>query len=437
MQNEKLPFQKYPKSFIPFQTMRKQSKNILIINQHGENRGDEAAMRAMLAGLENNTHETRFTIIAQFRDVSLNLAFKENVKLLHMKMAPHHFLGLVFHAFLKAFSLDLPFLLDNGCKAIIEAYQSADIVISAPGGPYFGDIYSGHELVHWFYVWLAKLHGKALFLYAPSAGPFNIKLLNPIRRHLYRQFDTLTVREELSGHYMKELLGEKDVIHVTADSALQQSFEPYSRNEYFTDGRRRLMKKRLIAVSAIHYKFPGDGDAGRLQCCYVKALLHCLKHLQHRADCHFLFFPQLYGSFHSDVSFLEGLAEKLPPEASWEIVAPDLDSDTQRRLMGMCDLCLASRYHPQIFAASAAVPGICIYYEHKALGFMTALGLRDFAFDIRKLDADAMCVRLDEALERHDDISSLIGQRMPALKARARETTALALQLLERSKPKR
>jgi hypothetical protein len=43
---------------------------------------------------------------------------------------------------------------------------------------------------------LAAHFKKPLFLYSPSAGPFENKLLNPVRRTMYRKFDVLATREE-------------------------------------------------------------------------------------------------------------------------------------------------------------------------------------------------------------------------------------------------
>ena len=94
-------------------------------------------------------------------------------------------------------------------------------------------------------------------------------------------------------------------------------------------------------------------------------MLKCIKHIGSKQDCHFLFFPQLYGQVHSDVPYLEDLGQMLSSNFSWEIVDPNANSDMQRRLFGMTDLCIASRYHPQIFAGCNGVPGICIYYEHQ------------------------------------------------------------------------
>ena len=383
-------------------------------------------MRAMIDGLERTLGGARYTLIVQFQDTSLQLPFKEDVTLLHMKMPYSHFLGLVLYSVFRWLGLRVPFLLSDDTGKIIRSYEQADMVMSAPGGPYFGDIYHRHEIVHWFYVWLAHVYRKPLFLYAPSAGPFRIRWLNAIRRYLYRKFDVLCVREEISRDHLAKLLGEDADIHVTADSAIQQYIEPGRREEYFTGERSALADRYLVAVSAIQYRFPGEQDPAAAQARYTDILMQCLHHLDSRKDCHFLFIPQLYGAAHSDVPYLESLAGRLPEGASFEIVDPSLDSEAQRRIFGMADLCIASRYHPQIFAATAGVPGICIYYEHKAQGFMSFLGLDDFAFDIRKLDAGRMCERLDEVLERREQLVAHIRERIGPIRERSGRTSELA-----------
>ena len=273
--------------------------------------------------------------------------------------------------------MNFPFLLSAQTKKIIEAYQTSHMVLSAPGGPYFGDIYYKHELGHWFYIWLATLYKKPLFLYSPSAGPFKIKPMNIVRKHLYRKFGVLCIREEISQGYLQSLLGDDIIIHRTADSAIQETLKPYERDLYFKGEKKSLANKYLVSVSAIQYVYPGERNVVQRRKEYTQIMLKCLKHIGTRKDCHFLFYPQLYGKVHSDVPYLEDLGRSLPPNFSWEIVDANANSDMQRRLFGMTDLCIASRYHPAIFAGCNGVPGICIYYEHKALGFMSLLwGLR-------------------------------------------------------------
>jgi polysaccharide pyruvyl transferase WcaK-like protein len=140
--------------------------------------------------------------------------------------------------------------------------------------------------------------------------------------------------------------------------------------------------------------------------------------------------PQLYGRVHSDVPFLERMGNQLPADHSWEVIDPSLDSDAQRRLFAMCDFHLASRYHPAIFGHTGMTPGICIYYEHKALGFMKQIGLERFSFDIRDLHADRLERAVDEILESYDAIVGQLGTAIPTLQRRARRSTDLAVQLL-------
>lgn len=406
-------------------------KNILIVNQHGENRGDEAAMRAMINSFERELGKVKFTVIVQFKDKSLKIQFNQDVDILHMIMPIPHAIGISLYAIAKFFKINLPFLLSVQTKKIIEEYQASHMVLSAPGGPYFGDIYYKHELAHWFYIWLATLYKKPLFLYSPSAGPFNIKPMNIVRKYLYRKFSVLCIREEISQGYLQRLLGDDVIIHRTADSAIQETLKPYERDIYFKGEKKSLANKYLVSVSAIQYVYPGERNVAQRRKEYTQIMLKCLEHIGARKNCHFLFFPQLYGQIHSDVPYLEDLGQMLPSNFSWEIVDPNTNSDMQRQLFGMTDLCIASRYHPQIFAASNGVPGICIYYEHKALGFMSLLGLKDFAFDIRNLDAEAMCAKLDQAIERHVELSALMEKNIVEIQNQARKTTQLAVDYLK------
>jgi colanic acid/amylovoran biosynthesis protein len=405
-------------------------KHILIINQHGENRGDEAAMRAMLARFKEELGDVRFTLLYQFKDRALRLNFREQVEDLPIALPPLDYLRALIYSATNLARIDLESMLSGAMRPIIDAYRSADLVVSAPGGPYFGDIYMDHEIVHWWYVWLASRFGKPLFLYAPSAGPFESKVMNPIRRRLYRKFDVLVTREEVSQQYLHGLLGARTKVHVTADSAIQQSFEPLDRHSHFHGDRAALAGRFLVAISLNNYRYPGASNPGQLREEYNRSMLGLIEHLARRRDCHFLLVPQLYGNAHDDVTYLREIGAQLSTAVSFEVVAPETDSDTQRRLFAMADLHVASRYHPAIFGHTGYTPGICIYYEHKALGFMTQLGLERFAFDIREPRLDRLCQAADELLEQREQIVDHLEQCVPELRTRARRTTDLAVELL-------
>lgn len=405
--------------------------HILIANQHGENRGDEAAMRAMLASFKKQVPDATFTLLYQYRDSDLRLSFNEPVEDLPIVLPKLDYLRGGLYTLFKSAGVDARWLLPVSLRRIIEAYDRADLVVSAPGGPYFGDIYANHEILHWWYVLLGRLFRKPLFLYATSAGPFKIAWLNLVRRWLYPKFDRLVTREELSAKYIEDLINAAGTVEVTADSAIQASFEPHPRPDWFTGERAALVERFLIAVSLNDFRYPDSKDPVESKRRYNTAMIETLSHLSARGDTHLLFLPQLYGQVHSDEPYLRFMAEQLPEGATWEIVESTLDSDTQRRLFAMCDLHIASRYHPAIFGNTAFVPGICIYYEHKALGFMQQLGLERYAFDINTVSSEPLRAAVDDIIAHREALIAHLHERVPILQQRSARTTRLAVELIE------
>lgn len=404
--------------------------NILIVNQHGENRGDEAAMRAMLAGFDERLADVHFTLLYQFRDRTLRPVLEQDVETFPIILPLGDYLRLLAFTACKFLGLEPDAVLSPTLRGIIEAYRSADLVVSAPGGPYFGDIYANHEILHWWFILLGSMYQKPLFLYATSAGPFENVFLNPIRKVLYRKFSKLVVREERSEAFIKQLLGENTEVEVTADSAIQQSFDPLPKTTYFGDRASDFDNRLLVAVSLNDYQYPGDTDPQALKAKYNATALATLKHLIQKQGAYLLLLPQLYGKAHSDVDYLRSIASKLP-DGSWEIVDNSLNSDQQRKIFAMCDIHLASRYHPAIFGNTANVPGCCIYYEHKALGFMEQLKLEQYAFDIRTVATEELCQNLDSIIERRTDLQTHLQREVPRLRAKSQRTTEIAIGLIK------
>lgn len=407
--------------------------HILIINQHGENRGDEAAMRAMLASFEKQLPDVTFTLLYQFRDRTLRMKFKEQVEDLPIILPAQEYLrGLIF-TFFKVFGLDIRWFLPSSLRKIMSAYDRADLVVSAPGGPYFGDLYINHELIHWWYVYLAALFNKPLFLYATSAGPFRHKVMNVIRRWLYPKFDLLVVREEISASHIRQLLQDTINVEVTADSAIQTDVKPLERDDYFSGRKAGKANQFLIAVSLLDYCSRSAVEDAGSTCRYNEVIMELLSYVAQKPDVHFMFFPQLYGAIHNDMGFLKTLAKRLPDNTSWEIIDHNLDSDMQRSVFAMCDAYIASRYHPAIFGQTAYIPGLCIYYEHKTLGFMRQLDLERYAFNIDEADGPTLCRAIDDILLNRKEIAEHLHRVIPQLRINSARTTKLAIELLNES----
>jgi colanic acid/amylovoran biosynthesis protein len=374
---------------------------VLVVNQHGDNRGDEAALHGMLTGITRACADpVRFTVIHQFADdrSARGLASSSgfDVEWISLKLSPIEGLRLVVYLATRIHAV-----LGRVGAATIAAYRSADVVVSAPGGPYFGDIYIGHEPVHWLYVWMARIHRKPTVLYATSAGPFARAWANPFRRLTYRCFDAVIVREEISAAHIRALFGtrRRNVdVGVTVDAALQVLVPPSPRDSVL----------RRVVVSAIDWKYEGDPSPDARRANYDTAVAAAVGELCSGGPYEVVLVPQLHGSAHRDAPYLERLASRIRDVVGNDVtvVVFDESRDTlaQRALFASADFVVAGRYHPAVFALSSGVPQLCIPYEHKATGVLQLAGLAEFVVPIADVTPDRLVEVARHLRERTDDV---------------------------------
>lgn len=379
------------------------SHHVLIVNQHGDNRGDEAALDAMLHGIESRLGEVQFTVIHQMRNVASAKAMRPDVELITLKLPVTEAARLVLFLLFRVLGIKMKFLLGPIGRQTIRAYETADVVVSAPGGPYFGDIYINHEFVHWLYVWMATMHHKPSVLYATSAGPFHKKWANPFRRFTYRQFQSVLVREEISAKHIRDLFGSRSknvTVQVTVDSALQRSVRPIDRDT----------SRSLIVVSAINWAYKGDPDPEQRKKDYDIIVAVAAMRLADGNPCDVLLVPQLHDTHHRDAPYLEKLADVIRHHAtSSDIKVSVLDENqdmlTQRSYFAAATWVIAGRYHPAVFAISAGVPQLCIAYEHKAIGLLQLAELHDIVLPIEEATTERVTQIVEHLLRNRSDIA--------------------------------
>lgn len=412
---------------------------ILIVNQHGDNTGDESALRAMLNGLDARVGPATYTVVHQFRERSSEIDVPQPVRWITLRLPGVEPLRLVLYVLTLLLRRPRRGLLGPVGLATIEAYETADLVVSAPGGPYFGDRYWSHEPVHWLYVWLARWHEVPCALYAPSAGPFEKRWMNPFRRATYRCFDVVTLREERSAAYLRGLMGADVGVEVTADAALQERVAPIDRAEWIVDGAD-LTGRFVVAVSVIDAPYPGDADPAARRAAHDDAVVAALQRVADRlgepAQLHVAFVPQLRSRRHDDAPYLRRLAHRMPTGCSWEVVDAAQDSNQQRSRFAAADLVLAGRYHPAVFAVSAGVPLVCIAYEHKASGLMEAAGLARVLIELDDVTSARLEQLVDRALDEADTIRAHLREVEPVLRARSARTSEAVAEVVSLRAPR-
>ncbi len=389
--------------------------HVVVVNQHGDNRGDEAAMRAMVRGIGDRIESPRFTIVHQFADPASEVALAHPTTYLGMRFGVFEYARLFAFAALAAVGIRVPRIAGRRGRQIVAAIASADLVVSAPGGPYFGDLYAGHEIAHWLYVWLAHRARRPLALYAPSCGPFEHRLLNLVRRRGFRWFDSVTVREARSGALLTGLTDMR--VTVTADAALQDVVAPSDRSKYADDD------EWLLVVAA---RDPGSRRRDR----HDASVLAAIDRMCHRVPTAVIFLPQLHGR-RRDVPYLSQLAQQVT-RAKRVLVAPETDDcEAQRALIATADCVIAGRYHPAVFAIASATPVLVIPYEHKAEGVAEAAGIGAWSTWVDDLEPSRLADQLVALMQDAAHVRTTLERAAARLREQSSQSSVLAVALID------
>ena len=404
----------------PLTTMdtRSTGHNILVVNHHGDNRGDEAALRGLAEGMRRHLGDIRLTVIHQYSDPGSEVALQVPVRYLSMRLGVLGFAALTAYTALRSFRIDVGRALRGRVGDIVRAYSEADLVISAPGGPYFGDIYADHEIAHWLFVWLAHVRGAKVVLYAPSLGPFRNRLLNPIRRIGFSWFDVVTVRESMSADMLARLTNGSLRAAVTADSALQHSPQ-------LAGNIPILQRNDGALLLAVAVRDPGPANPRHDQAIVLAITEACRLH-----PVDVVFLPQVHGPRHRDEPYLRSLAQRVEHARSVVVIDDNATSDVHREVVARADVVMAGRYHPAVFAVASATPVVVIPYEHKARGLAEAAGIGSWVIDASDVTAEKLTrLLLDLVAQRAEVRNTLLGTG-PLMIAEAGRTSSLAAEIL-------
>jgi colanic acid/amylovoran biosynthesis protein len=404
---------------------------ILVVNQHGGNRGDEAACRGMLYGLKYFVPDAEITVLTVYPlrlDGLTEVTLLENLPLRGLagwRAIYRKFLYLVgFYTGLRTTT--------QHAANVLSAFRQADLIISAPGGPYIGDLYSWTEPELLFHILLGTLTASPTMIYAPSMGPFQCKSSNWWRKSILKRVDLITVRESISAQYLSEQGIHLPGKYITVDSALQRPVDAGLGDLLFARWGLTQDKTQIGFVPLELSRF--ECDDKKVQ--YVDLLVQTLRLLARHFTANFVFFPQGYGVWR-DRPFIESVVSIAGIQDQAYILPDSCTSDEQQALVGKMDAFISFRYHPGIFALRQSVPCVSVAYEHKMRGFMQALGMEEFCLDLETVTAPQLVDKLAQAWHEREAIAQRVQPRIRALERESLKNSFLASLLLKyHSKPR-
>ncbi len=397
---------------------------ILIVNQHGSNRGDEAACRGMIYGLRRYMPDANINILTVY-PLSIEglpgVSFLPNLDLRGREGWPFYRQML---RYLTSYYTGIK--TTQEMETILGWYRSADLVISAPGGPYIGDLYPWTEQELAFHILLGKLARKPVMIYAPSMGPFQNQVKNRWRKQLLARVDIITVREHISARHLSSLGIRLPDSFITADSALQH---PVDR-----DLGERVFHREGLDTQNRYFGFiplePERFSDGEKRYAYIELLVDTLRMTSQELDAHIVMFPQGYGVWR-DKPFLDFLAHMANLGNRIKVLSEDVNSNEQQALIGKMDLLISFRYHPTIFAVRQNVPCIAIAYEHKMRGFMQAVGLEENCLDLETVTLSQIMSKTESLCRRRGESKTEIQSKITKLERESLKNSYIAYLLIK------
>lgn len=403
---------------------------ILLINCHTDNRGDEAAVHALVDELN-----------ALYIDLQITIALRgsatpypnmpSNVKMIQQFM-PVSKKGNIAHAI--AVATKGKVAVSSNEKILINEISGADLILHAPGGPSIGDIYYDDELTYLKIYDIIQAMGKPYMFYAPSMGPFDRAERNQWRRKVLSGAKAIVLRDPISAYYAREFMPESK-IYQTLDSAFQHDIDleenqiKLSEYKELNDFLNRHNKCIGITITDLLWHPVHSKDPIAIQ--NVRSSFSQFLKWQVACGCGIVLIPQLYGRG-NDYNLMKSFAFN---EEDFFVI-PDNDEryDTyfQQYIIGQLYAVIGMRYHSNIFSAKMGTPFISVSYEQKMKGFMKKMMLDEYCIELQDLSFEKLLEKYKLLQENHDRYRRYLVEKHNTMKQESYRTTEIVNHILKK-----
>lgn len=413
---------------------------ILIVNQHTCNRGDEAAGRAVIESLLQAFPDSKINVLYRFNGIYPPIA-KDTDKVKHYPEIKYKYnkkflISLyleIFFNFILLFLGSKNFFIGPSGQ-IYKKIMEADIVVNAPTGPNIGDIYN--DKLYLLTLIFSVLARKKTVMYGSSVGPFNNKILRFWSKFLFNKMTFVCVRENISLQYLKDLQLTNKNIYSSIDAAIQKNICTDNAEELFNNSGLQLNKIN-IGITPLGYQwYPMAIRNEKSQIQIENNIAYIINKITENNDTNVYFFPQIF-SFsgknfieQTDIPIINNIINKVDKPYLCKIIPAEYDSDMQQAMISKLDYFIGMRYHSIIFSIKMLIPVIGIYYEHKAVGFLEKIGLENLAVKIQDFltNPDIVLEKIQYIKQNSSTIKLSIKNNLPKIK----ELSAFGTKLIKK-----
>ncbi|HEX9172942.1 MAG TPA: polysaccharide pyruvyl transferase family protein [Telluria sp.] len=374
------------------------SKNILISGWYGQcNAGDDAILDVFIE--EATARMTgEITVLSETPG-----------NLTHVRALPHP-VGFGRGS--------LGYLLDGTYFRHLKAVRHCDLFVLGGGG-LLRDNTNWRNLVRLLdEIWIAKLFGRKVMLYAIGVGPFKTRLGKWLIARSVKLCDLITVRSEHCAALLREIGIAPHRIHVVADPAFllaQQSPADPELAGLFEG-------KKKIGFYPTYAMLRANVAAGS----HLKHIAAALDRLVESENVEIVAMPMsVRGDGFDDVRVARLIRAEMQHPTAMAIYEKRLTPAQLKWVSAQAMLNITVRLHAMIFSLGSGVPVVAINYEPKVANVFATFNAPEYLVELDDrlgtalAEATALCINNLESYARH------IADRGPLVNAMAARTFEL------------
>ncbi len=392
-------------------------QKITIVNAHWSNRGDEAALLAVVDGLQKKYPNSKIMIL--FKDDKQIQQFP-NIKNVDYDTAK--FNAKIWDIWITTISRGVLGINDK-LKFMVKTLLKSDLIIYSPGGSVINSRFFWRKQMEYLVPFIcSKFYNIPLMIAAPSIGPFDSNKPNRILKWLLKVPKVFIVREEISKRYLEEI-GIIDNIVTTIDSAfydgIKEEINKKKLDEYKDLKEYLNSHEKVVGITITdfswHVKYGKDKELSKR---ITDSFRQFLDKLQSEGYG-ILFIPQLFGN-QNDSDYMDTFSTD-----KTFMMKDTYDTYFQQYIISKLYAVEGMRYHSNIFSAKVGTPFIPVVYEEKMEGFVEIAGLNDYAISLNELSFEQLEEKFEKLIDNYDDVKAMFRDKLPNWKQQASKTIEL------------
>jgi len=397
-------------------------KKILFIGAYGiENAGDDLPMLVMIDNLKKIAPEIEFEFHALTRHI--NKWEQEEYGVIYHQNLEYESREESKDKWFRGLNYDDDREIFNNFSALI---KSMDLLIIGAGNFIIDisiDIFKGPIPLNWWYIHIAKLYAKKVFLYGFSTAPLNSEYGKLLTKDIINKSDLVTVRDQDSKLYLHSLGVDKSIT-VLPDSTLAGQLQ--GSNVDFLQPEDKIIQNKhgdltiALGLRALSFLEEQGGNV-------FKTLL---EFIHNNPQYRYLFIPQSTYFEDDDIALAEKLHRQIDNNINTHIITTRYTPKQLISLYSIADLTIAIRLHSAVFSQIAGTPAIAINYLPKVASYMKDFGTQEQCINLEELSLTSLESCLQN-IQNNKALNAFIKKQHTKKNKQAQQYATLALSLLQ------